>query len=88
MSASPCNGSQMVPKMICSVLRALSAREGASMVGWRSLCIVEVHKGTAGGATAREAHEEWIDEAASTLANQKYALRGIESMQLMLRIFE
>ena len=67
---------------------ALSAREGASMVGWRSLCIVEVHKGTAGGATAREADEEWIDEAASTLANQKYALKGIESMQLMLRIFE
>ena len=54
------------------------------MVGWRSLCIVEVHKGTAGGATAREAHEEWIDEAASTLANQKYALNGFNQWRIVV----
>ena len=84
MSASSCYGSQMVPKMISSVLRPLSAREGASMVGLRSLCIVEVHKGTAGGATAREADEEWIDEAASTLANQKYALNGSNQWRIVV----
>ena len=54
------------------------------MVGWRSLCIVEVHKGTAGGATAREADEEWIDEAASTLANQKYALNGSNQWRIVV----